>query len=367
MDVAAFLEKHLRQAEKLVSNKKELNISKDLANALNEIISKSESAKGVLTVVLTSLVYKILHPEQDIRKHQASIDGGYSGRSFDSQNITPFLKQNKFPAMAESGWLTRSLEQKVPYDKDYTGAIRPQQLKVAFLNTIDYIQQSSDEDRILLLQYIFAQLLIQRERITLPLATPRNLSISQLLELLEKHFTSKYSYDGAARLPVLAMYSIYLVMMQEVRRFQYCKLLELENHTSADRQSGRLGDIDIVDNNNEAFEAVEVKFQIPITLSILDTAYDKFVSTGIKRYYILSTSPISSDAQDQLHKRIQEIKNIHGCQVIINGIYSTLRYYLRLIEDPAQFISKYTELLSSDKTIKYEHKLRWNNLVALLV
>ena len=64
-------------------------------------------------------MYKALNPAQDIRNHQASIEGGYSGRTFDSKYITSFLKLHKFPSMAESGWLTRALEQKVPYDKNY--------------------------------------------------------------------------------------------------------------------------------------------------------------------------------------------------------------------------------------------------------
>ena len=44
-----------------------------------------------------------------------NMEGGYSGRSFDTKYITPFLKQKRFlGAMKESGWLTRSLEQNIP-------------------------------------------------------------------------------------------------------------------------------------------------------------------------------------------------------------------------------------------------------------
>ena len=96
----------------------------EVKEALNEILGLAESAKGVMTVLLTSTVYKIIHPEQDIRNHQSSIPNGYSGRSFDTQYITPWLKANQFPAMAESGWLTRSLEHKQPYSLEYAGAIR---------------------------------------------------------------------------------------------------------------------------------------------------------------------------------------------------------------------------------------------------
>ena len=112
-------------------------ITTDLNDAdqvlLNVILQYSEQAKAVLTVLITSLVYKIINPAQDIRKHQVSIEGGYSGRTFDSKFITPFMKSCKFPAMSDSGWLTRALEQKVPYDKNYSGAISPKELKPVFL------------------------------------------------------------------------------------------------------------------------------------------------------------------------------------------------------------------------------------------
>jgi DNA (cytosine-5)-methyltransferase 1 len=50
-----------------------------------------------------------------------------------------------------------------------------------------------------------------------------------------------------------------------VKRFEGKKLLDIESHTSADSRSGRIGDIDIVDEKGRAFEAVEVKHGIPIT------------------------------------------------------------------------------------------------------
>src|SRR5690606_12599146 len=122
-------EKIYGESMTLVGSDSNINMELEDINDLNVILEYSESAKAVITVTITSLVYKILNPEQDIRKHQTSIKDGYSGRTFDTKYITPFLKDKKFPAMAESGWLTRSLEQKTPYDIYYSGAIRPEKLK----------------------------------------------------------------------------------------------------------------------------------------------------------------------------------------------------------------------------------------------
>ena len=120
---------------------------------LDILLKHSEDRKAAMSVFITSLVYKILHPEQDIRNHQDSIKGGYSGRTFDQKNVTPFMKQCKFPAMAESGWLTRSFEQKMPFLKGYTGAITPPELKTSFLFLIDKIQHGADSTKYL--NYLF--------------------------------------------------------------------------------------------------------------------------------------------------------------------------------------------------------------------
>lgn len=334
---------------------------------LDVIIRRAEASKGVLTVYLTSLVYKCLHAEQDIRRHQSSIEGGYSGRTFDSQYITPFLRSERFPSMAESGWLTRSLEQKVPYDRNYTGSIRPTVLKDAFLSLLEYIENGiTHEAHLALLQTTLAQLIRLREKNSITLATPRNLTISQILHLLEQHFGASYQYEGASRLPVLAIYSIYEVLMQEVKRFEGKQLLSLESHTSADRRSGRMGDVDINTSEDTPYEAIEIKHGIPISLSLIEIAYEKFMETDMKRYYILSTAGIVAEEAERINERILDIKNTHGCQIIANGIFTTLTYYLRLLYDPALFLARYVANLKEDKAIKYEHKAYWNRLVEKL-
>lgn len=361
-----FLKKTFDESMKLVGS--DDNIKSDLPNSITKhldvILSKSESAKGVLTVVLTSLVYKTLNPEQDIRNHQTSIDSGYSGRTFDTKYITPFLKSVKFPAMAESGWLTRSLEQKVPYDKDYSGAIRPDLLKNSFLETIDFIQKGQNLDKCL--SYLMQGLIIKRNSQGIDLAKPLNLPISTIIELLTKHFNAKYTADGASRLPVLALFAAYECLMKEAKRFEGKTLLEIESHTSADTRSGRIGDIDIVDDKGKEFEAVEVKHGIQINAQLIKDAFEKFKTTQVNRYYLLSTANIDSSESEKIEKEIERIKNIHGCHVIANGLINSLKYYLRLLSETSEFISNYVDLIESDTALKYEHKKKWNEIISAM-
>jgi len=334
--------------------------SKEVLTALETVLNKSESSKGVLTVLLTSIVYKHFNNDQDIRYHQASLPNGYSGRSFDTKYITPFLKRKKFPAMAESGWLTRSLEHNSPYDKNYNGKIHPKEVKDAFLVLMDEIQKNNINDKII--QFIFQYLILQRNKNEIQLARPR-LSINDLIHNLDLHFSGKYSSEGASRLPVLAIYAIYQCLTSELRRFNGKHLLPLESHTSADSQSGRIGDINIIDEKGREFESVEIKHGIEITKQLVLNVYDKFQVTPVNRYYILSTAGLKEDEKEQIKEEVIRIKNIHGCQLIVNGIIETLKYYLRLINDTYDFIDNYVNLLELDNAIKYEHKIKWNEIV----
>ena len=330
---------------------------------LKTVVDNFERGRGVLTVLITSLVHKLHNPDQDIRLHQDNMKGGYSGRGIDTKFITPFMKEMGFPAMAESGWLTRSLEQNRPYNFSYPGKITPKELKSAFLFLLDQIQ-SHDKDAETYLLILFAKLIEYRERKNIDLAKPTNLTISKIINHLKDHFESSYSSRGASRLPTLAIYAIYQCLIKELKRFEEKILAPLEEHTSSDKSSGRVGDIEVRDKENKVFEAVEIKHNISINAQLIKDAYEKFKSHPIQRYYLLTTSEECISDEEIISKEITRILKIHGCQVIVNGIYPSLKYYLRLLSNPYEFINNYVENLKNDTALKYEHKLKWNEIVS---
>jgi DNA (cytosine-5)-methyltransferase 1 len=330
---------------------------------IQTVTDNFERGKGVLTVLITSLVHKLHNPDQDIRLHQENMDGGYSGRGIDTKYVTPFMKEMRFPAMAESGWLTRSLEQNIPYDLNYPGKITPPQLKFSFLNLLDHIEKQN-KPPVKYLLALFEKLIEHREQISLDLAKPTNLTISTIIEYLRQHFEHRYSSRGASRLPTLAVYAAYQCLVQETKRFEGKTLMQLEEHTSSDKSTGKVGDIEIRDNDRRVFEAVEIKHGILINTQLIRDAYEKFKAHPIQRYYLLST--IGEDPSDTQNNNdeISRILKIHGCQVIINGIYPSLKYYLRLLNNTYDFIDSYVENLKQDTAIKFEHKMKWNEIVS---
>lgn len=367
-DISSFLNGAYEKAMGLASGKDSVTSTVDCETAalLDTIVAYSENNKGVLAVLTTSVAYKHFHPEQDIRRHQSSIEGGYSGRTFDSKHITPFLKQCRFPAMAESGWLTRSLEQKMPYDRNFKGAIKPDKLKNAFLTLLEMLEEKTVEPSAML-DYLLQALIIKRDKGVVDLAMPCNLSIAELMVVLDRHFHAHYKAMGASRLPVLALYAIYQSLISDgIKRYEDKQLLPLESHTSADARSGRLGDIDLNDKDGNPFEAVEVKFDIPVSFNIVVNAVEKIHPTTVSRYYILSTKPMVEGDVEKIEQEVKQLKNTHGCQLVINGVMPTLKYYLRLLDNPNSFIRNYTQLLTTDGNIKFEQKQKWNETIAKL-
>ena len=338
-------------------------LHENVRECVDDIVSRSENNKGLVTVLTTLLTHKIVEPSQDIRYHQAGMQNGFAGRGIDQNYVTPFMKRVSFPSMAESGWLTRSLEQAHPYTLDYPGKITPKEVKEAFLKIIDKIQTYNHSPYDILL-YLFVLLIRQRDSMKVELAKPHSLSIAAIVELQRSHFSAKYTCAGASRLPTLAIYAAYKCMMSQLSRYEKKILCPLENHNSSDTQSGRIGDIDVNNEDGAAYEGVEIKHEIIITRDHIEDAYEKFKVCNTSRYYLLTTANMDCADWNGLNQEIQRIARIHGCQVIVNGVYPTLMYYLRLLKDTAEFVDNYVECMKNDDTIKFQHKAMWNDLVS---
>ncbi|MCP3659611.1 MAG: hypothetical protein GY830_04510 [Bacteroidetes bacterium] len=338
--------------------------SEELKN-LNIIIETCEQRKAVLTVLITLLSYKIIVPQQDIRNHQSNMQGGFSGRTYDTNIITPFMKKNGFPAMVESGWLTRSLEQNRPYNLNFPGKITPTKTKSAFLEILNFIEEKKKSPNDYLI-YLFQKLMIYKKEHQIDLIIQplldKKISIQVIVKILTEHFES-CSEVGKSRLPVLAIYSLYKLIIKELNRYKDKELQILQSHTSADARSGEIGDINILDSKKIPFEAVEVKYEKQITAQMISDAYEKLKIYPVERYYLLSTKLSDESELEKINKVIAYISKEHGCQIIVNGIIPTIKYYLRLLNNTNKFIEKYAYYVEIDNVIKLEHKKIWNKII----
>jgi DNA (cytosine-5)-methyltransferase 1 len=346
-----------------------VSIPETYQNYLSVIADKCYNQKGVFTVLVTLLLYKIFHPEQDIRYHKVELGAfGFSGRTFDTKYVTPTLRVLGLPAMAESGWLTRSLEQAHPYTLDYQGKINDKVAKEAFLHLLDYVQKSPHHAEYLLkLLFNKVTIIVEANKVVItPITNPDKLSIVNIIHCLEQQFSYKYHTSSGAKLPVLAFYAIYQSLITEIKRYNNCKLGKLGLHTTSDRNSKSAGDIEIFTENQQLFEAIEIKLDKQIDLNMVQIAYEKIQRFNPQRYCIFSLKPIKESDKTSIENLVVKIRQEHGCQVILNGVIPTLKYYLRLVESLERFIENYSKLIQNDTELKLVHREMWNTLVEKL-
>ena len=146
-----------------------------------------------------------------------------------------------------------------------------------------------------------------------------------------------------------------------MKRYEGKHLNELQAHSAADSQTGSIGDIEIANEDGSIFEAVEVKHEIPITVALIDSAKQKIRGSQVERYYILTTYKDHTPSDD-LIAAADQVEKLLGCQMIINGVVPSIRYYLRLITNPGKVIPEYVKLLETDSAISFEHRDVWNKI-----
>lgn len=343
---------------------------------LFKIVSNAESFKAIVTVLTTSLIKKIENPKQDIRYHKNELKGGYSGRNFDTKFITPFFKKY-FPrfAMKESGWLTRSIEQPHPFTFKFPGKIRNKEVKQAFLQILNDIEENkaNPENYLIALFILLAREIIRSNSLLSKHKLnfqKKNLTINLIIENLKEHFFTKYKNAGASRLPVIAIYSIYEILLRDTARYKGKKLLPLKSHVASDVKAKEIGDAEIVDEKRKSiFEGVEIKHGIPIDFLIVRDAYEKIKDIPIERYYILTTAEpnIKRGEEKKVLQLVNEIRKNHGCEIVVNGLIHSLKYYLRLVQNLDEFMARYSKNIkieaSVSTVIKLEHLEKWNEII----
>jgi DNA (cytosine-5)-methyltransferase 1 len=337
------------------------------------LIDKIDSNKSLVSALVTSLIKKIHEPTQDIRLHRTDFENGYSARVLDTQVTSPFFKDN-FPKYAnkETSFLTLATRERIKWTKDEGDhlKIRDKKLKTCFLNIFEQVEEKQANPKDYLC-YIFAKLIalskIEKalfESTNLQTQNLETLNIHLIIEMLQEHFATKQS----SRLPVVAIYAIYEILLPKFERYKNKKLVILQAHTSSDKYG--FGDIEIYTTDNQPFEIIEIKHNIPIDKYLIFDIAKKTQNIKIDRYYILTTFAngfASTESEKEATAYILELKKTQGIDIIANGIITTLKYYLRFIDNYQEFIDIYTQNLIKDAKnsteIKNFHLEKWTEIL----
>ena len=355
---AQFLENKIKETPN--PNIKDKNLLKHLKTLSNKI----ESHKAVYVCLIMLLVKKIDDPKQDIRYHKVELDNGFSGRTYDTKFITPVLKRNQLPSMAESAYLTRSIEQPHPLNKNFPGKVRDEYVKKSFLEIIDIFQKEPSHCENIL-NYLIKEGKKIKDKNFVPvkkIKTKEKIFINDLIKLLMSYLNTHYGVSGISKVPVICIYTIYQIFFKEIDRFKKFTLKEMGFHTTSDRTSRSAGDIEIFDKDN-LVEGFEIKFNKEIDEHLLEIVYEKIKKFNPQRYHIIHTISLSEKNINKLNKKIEEIKDEHGCQIIIDNFFTCLSSYLRLIDNIEDFINLLSKNITKDKELKLIHKKKWKQLI----
>ncbi|MCY4046113.1 MAG: hypothetical protein OXE99_13685 [Cellvibrionales bacterium] len=309
---------------------------------------------------LTLLGYKILEPKQDIRAHKDEYEKGFSARTYDTRVTVPFLIEKSLPRSVESHWLTQTLSFAGVLTEDQVLKTQPKKSGPLLIEVVNYAQTTSEEIG-KMITVILLELIKIRNKDKVILTKPKSLPIDTVKLILNKHFNIKYK-NNAPRLPQLAIYAIYQSIIGKMARFNNQSLEPIQRMKSADRKAGTVGDIVLVNEENQPVEAVEIKFGQPISDIHVCEAIEKVRGVSVSRYYMLSTNGAVEEDIEIINERKAEFLKQNGCEIIVNGIVETIGYYLRLLPSTTEFLANYANLVEVDSDTSYEHRIAWNEV-----
>jgi DNA (cytosine-5)-methyltransferase 1 len=346
-------------AELIVSDDRPNELGDQLGEALATKVAALGATKNAARgVALTLCLYKIAEPSQDIRCHKAEHEGGFSARAYDTRVTVPFLISKSLPRSVESHWLSQTFSFSGPYYPDARLKTQPTSAGPLMIEVVNAVNSGGSNFAEAAVIGLLVEFIRVRNADRVVLTRPKDLPIHKVRELIEAHLASPYK-SNAPRLPQLVIYAVYRCLVQSIERYRGAKLEPLERLKSADRKRGTIGDV-VISYDGIRVEAVEIKHDQPIAFIHVAEAIDKVRAERVTRYYLLSNKGIDAADRELINARAAEFLKQNGCEIIINGIFESLAYYLRLLPNTTEFLFQYAALLESDEDTGYEHRIRWN-------
>ena len=64
-----------------------------------------------------------------------------------------------------------------------------------------------------------------------------SVTIDKFMDVIAHYMESQYSSPGGSKIPVIVFYSVYQILVNEMKRYDSCILKDLGFHTTSDRTS----------------------------------------------------------------------------------------------------------------------------------
>jgi hypothetical protein len=304
--------------------------------------------------VLAATLAKAHKPTVDIRKpfiqaypNEEKADA-YGGRNYDEQYVFDFITRRKLPCSSTTAFLTPAFRTKnIVLDLSQRLRGRPVELYQSILEILDAIQ-SEQLSAIAVLNELVRLLIIERDERQARLESLKKglreeagdlaLSSEDTVRLIEQHLALKHS----SRLPVLVVAAAYRAASEKLGE----KILRLNAHTAADRQTGALGDVEItLLGDDKVVTTYEMKDK-PVTIRDIDIAIQKIADGAeIQNYIFVTTALIDPAVREYAN---QQYRELGGVEVAVLDCVGFLRHFLHLFHRlRTNFLDEYQELVLS--------------------
>jgi DNA adenine methylase len=323
-----------------------------------ELVCRCNSNKAPIRFLMSCLLAKIHNPQVDIRKPYTEIDGGdtYSGRFYDEKYIELFVHKYKLPCNPTTAYLTpafRNLDRLLTTGLVLVG--RPRDVYVFALEILERVFTKPEIASDVLQEIIRFLLIIKKEdeqRMEQLIADLKQtevlpLSSEEIVTLLAQHLNCKHS----SRLPVLIVASAYQTVKNQIGEANK----SLEAHNAADRQTGSLGDVEIVlTNEDKIVTCYEMKDKRVIKTDI-DVALQKLPDSKIDNYIFITTDILETEVAEYAKSMYEKT----GIEFAILDCIGFIRHFLHFFHRQRNiFLNTYQSMVLSESTSAVSQPLK---------
>jgi DNA adenine methylase len=323
-----------------------------------EFICRCNSNKAPIRFLMSCLLAKIHNPQVDIRKPYTEIDGDntYSGRFYDEKYVELLVHKYKLPCNPTTAYLTpafRNLDRLLTTDLVLVG--RPRDVYVFTLEILERVFTKPKIASDVLQEIIRFLLIIKKEdekRMEQLIADLKQtgvlpLSSEEIITLLTQHLNCKHS----SRLPVLIVASAYQTVKNKIGEANK----SLEAHNAADRQTGSLGDVEIVlTNEDQIVTCYEMKDKRVIKTDI-DVALQKLPDSKIDNYIFITTDMIETEVAEYAKSMYEKT----GIEFAILDCIGFIRHFIHFFHRQRNiFLNTYQSMVLSEPTSAVSQPLK---------
>jgi DNA adenine methylase len=326
-------------------------IDEAIAERVEYVCRNLQNRAGV-RLLMACLLAKIHRPEVDVRKPYTEIGTGdaFSGRTYDEQYLTAFIDQYQLPCNPTTAFLTPALRNRnATLTSDLNLVGRPPLLYQTVLQLLTNVYEGQVLAEDLLAEIIRDLIIVRNEQHlrmqtllaqlkTVKEATP--LSSEGIVALIQQHFSSPRS----SRLPVLVVAAAYRAVENRLGE----RVLPLQGHNAADRQTGALGDLEItLIHDNDVVTSYEMKAK-RVTKDDINHALQKIGQSDkpVDNYLFITTDVIDPEVKDYAASLYDELG---GVEIAILDCLGFLRHFLHLFHRlRLDFLEAYQEFVLSE-------------------